>query len=47
MSRLIVSSIAALQSTPSWLGTVSRIVSAARTAASFASSAAIWSGSPV
>jgi hypothetical protein len=47
MCRAIVSSICALYSTPSWLGTVSRTVSASRTAASRLSSSAMTSGSPV
>jgi hypothetical protein len=42
----IVSRMRALCATPSWFGTVKRIVLAARTASSAASSAAIRSGSP-
>ena len=35
----------ALEATPSWFGTVNSTVSAARTASSAVSSAAMWSGS--
>src|SRR5699024_8507236 len=47
MSLTIDSRIRALNSTPSWLGTVTRIVWAACTAASCASSAAMTSGAPI
>src|ERR1700744_3977070 len=46
MCSAMVARIRALYSTPSWFGTVNSTVSAACTASSAASSAAIWSGSP-